>query len=196
MDSVVPAQIKPATTIPATMIKKATCSNCIKVDEGSKAEDSFSGINVPGNMSNQLGSNVTPVNVEHVYGLTLLAYLWLKFTMHLMDSTPPSTHGDPSTPRSHSLCRETNAVAFAGLNSQNSCMITIANAVFRSKPHLNPDVLAKSFQLDKKLVTFHNGSGCLWVVVSGFKRSSKLRAVQSPSQYKTQSQPKSPMDYL
>ncbi|KAK8488196.1 hypothetical protein V6N13_064055 [Hibiscus sabdariffa] len=57
-------------------------------------------------------------------------------------------------------------------------MITVANAVFRSKPHLNPDDLAKSFQLDKNVVTFRNGSGCLWVVVLGFKRSSKLRTVQ------------------
>ncbi|KAK8634164.1 hypothetical protein V6N13_014993 [Hibiscus sabdariffa] len=49
---------------------------------------------------------------------------------------------------------------------------------FRSKPHLNPDVLAKSFQLDKNLVIFRNGSGCLRVFVFGIKHSSKLVAVQ------------------
>ncbi|KAK8634145.1 hypothetical protein V6N13_014974 [Hibiscus sabdariffa] len=52
-----------------------------------RAEDSFLGINMPGNMSNQLGSVVTPVNDEHVPVLlpTLLAYLGLEFTMHLLD---------------------------------------------------------------------------------------------------------------
>ncbi|KAE8659989.1 Germin-like protein subfamily 1 member 7 [Hibiscus syriacus] len=46
----------------------------------------------------------------------------------------------------------TNAVAFAGLSSQNPGVITIANAVFGSEPAINPDVLAKAFQLDKNIV--------------------------------------------
>ncbi|KAE8659987.1 Germin-like protein subfamily 1 member 7 [Hibiscus syriacus] len=46
----------------------------------------------------------------------------------------------------------TNAVAFAGLSSQNPGVITIANAVFGSDPAINPDVLAKAFQLDKNIV--------------------------------------------
>ncbi|KAK7830433.1 germin-like protein subfamily 1 member 7 [Quercus suber] len=44
---------------------------------------------------------------------------------------------------------QTNAVAFAGLSSQNPGLITIANAVFGSNPPINPDDLAKAFQLDK-----------------------------------------------
>ncbi|XWS42660.1 hypothetical protein CRYUN_Cryun16bG0033200 [Craigia yunnanensis] len=45
--------------------------------------------------------------------------------------------------------RKTNAVAFAGLSSQNLGVNTIANAVFVSEPPINPDVLEKVFQLDK-----------------------------------------------
>ncbi|XVF30905.1 hypothetical protein REPUB_Repub16aG0098500 [Reevesia pubescens] len=49
---------------------------------------------------------------------------------------------------------KTNAVAFAGLSSQNPGVITIANAVFGSKPAINPDVLVKAFLLDKNVVTY------------------------------------------
>ncbi|XP_062161798.1 germin-like protein subfamily 1 member 13 [Alnus glutinosa] len=48
----------------------------------------------------------------------------------------------------------TNAVAFSGLSSQNAGVITIANAVFGSNPPINPDVLTKAFQLDKKIIEY------------------------------------------
>ncbi|KAE8677018.1 Germin-like protein subfamily 1 member 14 [Hibiscus syriacus] len=44
------------------------------------------------------------------------------------------------------------AVAFGGLSSQNAGVIAIANAAFGSNPSINPDVLAKAFQLDKDVV--------------------------------------------
>jgi quercetin dioxygenase-like cupin family protein len=44
------------------------------------------------------------------------------------------------------------AVAIAALSSQNPGTITIANAVFGSKPPISDDVLAKAFQVDKKTV--------------------------------------------
>ncbi|KAI9185711.1 hypothetical protein LWI28_009989 [Acer negundo] len=47
---------------------------------------------------------------------------------------------------------KTNAVAFAGLSSQNPGVITIANAVFGSDPPINPDFLARAFRLDQKVV--------------------------------------------
>ncbi|KAI3957551.1 hypothetical protein MKX01_001910 [Papaver californicum] len=50
-----------------------------------------------------------------------------------------------------------NAVAIAALSSQNPGAITIANAVFGSKPDIGVEVLTKAFQLDKALV---NGMGC------------------------------------
>jgi hypothetical protein len=49
---------------------------------------------------------------------------------------------------------KTNAVAFAGLSSQNPGLITIANAVFGSDPPINPDVLAKASQLDRNVVNY------------------------------------------
>jgi quercetin dioxygenase-like cupin family protein len=48
----------------------------------------------------------------------------------------------------------TNAVAIAGLSSQNPGVITIANAVFGSNPPINPDVLAKAFQLDRNMINY------------------------------------------
>ena len=44
------------------------------------------------------------------------------------------------------------AVAIAALSSQNPGAITISNAIFGSKPPIADDVLAKAFQVDKKVV--------------------------------------------
>ena len=48
----------------------------------------------------------------------------------------------------------TNAVAIAALSSQNPGVITIAKAVFGSKPAISTDVLTKSFQVDKNVVQY------------------------------------------
>ncbi|KAJ9682002.1 hypothetical protein PVL29_018069 [Vitis rotundifolia] len=48
----------------------------------------------------------------------------------------------------------TNAVAIAALNSQNPGEVTIASSIFRSNPPINPDFLARAFQLDKKVVEY------------------------------------------
>nr|CAN63889.1 hypothetical protein VITISV_027218 [Vitis vinifera] len=50
--------------------------------------------------------------------------------------------------------RKTKAVAIAALSSQNLGVITIANAVFGSKPAISADVLTKAFQVDKKVVDY------------------------------------------
>ncbi|KZV19437.1 germin-like protein 2-1 [Dorcoceras hygrometricum] len=47
---------------------------------------------------------------------------------------------------------KTNAVAFAGLSSQNPGVITIANAVFGSEPPISIDVLKKAFQVDENVI--------------------------------------------
>ncbi|KAJ0078495.1 hypothetical protein Patl1_23053 [Pistacia atlantica] len=47
---------------------------------------------------------------------------------------------------------KTNAIAFAGLSSQNPGVITIANAVFGSDPPIEPNFLARAFQLDVDMV--------------------------------------------
>ncbi|TYG87229.1 hypothetical protein ES288_A13G196900v1 [Gossypium darwinii] len=51
-----------------------------------------------------------------------------------------------------SIKGNTYAVAFAGLSSENPWVITIANAVFGSNPSINADILAKAFNLDRKMV--------------------------------------------
>ncbi|CAA0833867.1 Germin-like protein subfamily 1 member 14 [Striga hermonthica] len=47
-----------------------------------------------------------------------------------------------------------NAVAFAGLSSQNPGVITIANAVFGSMPPISVDVLTKAFQVDGNVINY------------------------------------------
>ncbi|XXG74558.1 hypothetical protein AAC387_Pa07g3250 [Persea americana] len=47
-----------------------------------------------------------------------------------------------------------NTVAIAALSSQNPGVITIANAVFGSNPAIADDILAKAFQVDKKVVDY------------------------------------------
>ncbi|KAK1369099.1 hypothetical protein POM88_035191 [Heracleum sosnowskyi] len=46
-----------------------------------------------------------------------------------------------------------NAMAIAGLSSQNPGVITIANAVFGSKPDISTDILVRAFQVDKSIIT-------------------------------------------
>ncbi|XP_058103608.1 putative germin-like protein 2-1 [Magnolia sinica] len=48
----------------------------------------------------------------------------------------------------------TNAIAIVGFSSQNPGTITIAKAVFGSNPPISDDVLAKAFQVDKKIVDY------------------------------------------
>ncbi|KAK4254051.1 hypothetical protein QN277_009483 [Acacia crassicarpa] len=45
-----------------------------------------------------------------------------------------------------------NAVAFAGLSSQNAGVIPIAKSVFGSDPPISPAVLQKAFQVDQKII--------------------------------------------
>ncbi|KAL5977261.1 hypothetical protein ACLOJK_021605 [Asimina triloba] len=47
-----------------------------------------------------------------------------------------------------------NAVAIAGLNSQNPGVISVASAVFGSEPSIPDEVLTKSFQMGKNVVDF------------------------------------------
>ncbi|KQK05583.1 germin-like protein 8-4 [Brachypodium distachyon] len=50
------------------------------------------------------------------------------------------------------LAHDKPAAALSSLNSQNPGVITIANAVFGSKPPISDDVLAKAFQVEKDLI--------------------------------------------
>ncbi|PHU10284.1 Germin-like protein subfamily 1 member 20 [Capsicum chinense] len=162
------------------------------------ADDFFeSGLNVPGNTSNPLGSVVTPVNVNQLPGLNTFGVSLVRIDYAPYGLNPPHTHprgtevltvfegtlyvgfvlSNPGPNMKNKLFTKilhpgdvfvfpiglihfqfnvgkTNAVAFAGLSSQNPGTITIANAVFGSDPPINDDVLAKAFQVDKKVVDY------------------------------------------
>ncbi|KAL6888538.1 hypothetical protein ACP4OV_009564 [Aristida adscensionis] len=45
-----------------------------------------------------------------------------------------------------------NAVAIAGLSSQNPGVVTVANTVFGSDPSISGDILSKAFQVDKNTI--------------------------------------------
>ncbi|XP_057983961.1 putative germin-like protein 2-1 [Malania oleifera] len=153
----------------------------------------FSGLNVPGNTSNRLGSNVTLVNVDKLAGLNTLGISIARLDFAPYGLNPPHTHPRAtelltvlegtlyvgfvtSNPNNRLITKvlhkgdvfvfpeglihfqfnvgETNAVAIAGLSSQNPGVITIANAVFGSKPSISSDVLTKAFQVDKKVINY------------------------------------------
>ncbi|KAL5566811.1 hypothetical protein UlMin_029975 [Ulmus minor] len=159
------------------------------------ADDFFtSGLNIPGDTSNKIGSNVTTVNVDRIRGLNTLGISLVRIDYAPYGQNPPHTHPRGSeilVVVEGTLCvgfvssnedgnrlftkilkkgdvfvfpiglihfqfnvGKTPAVAFAGLSSQNAGVITIAKAVFGSQPPIKPDVLAKAFQLDKKIVQY------------------------------------------
>ncbi|KAE8689118.1 Germin-like protein subfamily 1 member 15 [Hibiscus syriacus] len=107
------------------------------------AEDFFhSGLNNLGNTLNQVGSNVTTVNVVQIPGLNTLG----KCTLYVgfVTSNPENRlFSKILYPVPIGLIHfqfnigNTPAVAFAGLSSQNAGVITIANAVFGSNPPIN-----------------------------------------------------------
>lgn len=152
------------------------------------------GLNIPGNTSNKVGSNVTAVTVEQLPGLNTLGISLARIDFAPYGLNPPHTH-----PRGTEFLvviegtlhvgfvtsnadgnrlftkvlnkgdvfvfpiglihfqlnvKNTKAVAFAGLSSQNPGVITIANAVFNSKPPINQNVLTKAFQVDKNVIKY------------------------------------------
>ncbi|GMI65126.1 hypothetical protein like AT5G39110 [Hibiscus trionum] len=158
-----------------------------------KAEDFYySGLNIPRNISNPVGSTVTPVNVAQIPGLNTLGISLARIDYAPSGGlNPPHTHphaieillvvegtlyvGFVTSNTDNRLITKvlypgdvfvfpqglvhfqfnvgkTNAVALAGLSSQNPGVITVANAVFGSNPAINPDLLVKAFQLDKNVV--------------------------------------------
>ncbi|KAE8726905.1 Germin-like protein subfamily 1 member 7 [Hibiscus syriacus] len=162
----------------------------------------FSGLNIPGNTSNQVGSTVTPAVVPglNTLGISLVRIDYAPY--HGLN--PPHTHPRASeilvvvegtlyagfvtsNPDNRLFAKvlypgdvfvfpvgmihfqlnvgSGNAVAFAALSSQDPGVITIANAVFGSDPGINPDAVAKAFQLDKNMVRqlqsrFWSGNNC------------------------------------
>ncbi|GAU33315.1 hypothetical protein TSUD_165800 [Trifolium subterraneum] len=150
-----------------------------------KAEDFFKHIE-PANTSNPLGSQVTPVAVDQLFGLNTLGISLARIDFAPKGLNPPHTHPRgseilivlegtlyvgfvTSNQDKNRLFTKVlnkgdvfvfpiglihfqlnvgygNAVAIAGLSSQNPGTITIANALFKSNPAISDEVLTKAFQ--------------------------------------------------
>jgi quercetin dioxygenase-like cupin family protein len=151
----------------------------------------FQGLNIPRSTATQLGSTVTLLNVDKIFGLNTLGISLARIDFAPYGLNPPHTHPRAteilvvlegtllvgfvtSNPDNRLITKtlnagdvfvfpiglihfqfnvgKTNAVAFAGLGSQNPGLIVIAKNVFGSNPPINPNVLTKAFQLDKNVV--------------------------------------------
>ncbi|KAL7142423.1 hypothetical protein ABFS83_08G122700 [Erythranthe nasuta] len=151
----------------------------------------FSGLHIPGNTSNPVGSKVTPANVAQIPGLNTLGISLARADFAPWGINPPHTHPRAteiltviegtlevgfvtSNPENRLITKVLqkgdvfvfpinlvhyqrnvgtgNAVVIAALSSQNPGVITVANAVFGSKPSIANDLLAKSFQTDTKTI--------------------------------------------
>ncbi|XP_074566820.1 putative germin-like protein 2-2 [Curcuma longa] len=176
---------------PKVFVNGAVCKNMNDVT----ADDFYtSGLDQPGNTNNNnVGSNVTAVNVNRIPGLNTLGISLVRIDYAPNGLNPPHTHprateilvvlegelyvgfvtsniGQTNRLFTKNLKKgdvfvfpeglihfqlntgKHNAVALAGLSSQNPGVITIAKAVFGSTPPISDDVLAKAFQVDKRLV--------------------------------------------
>ncbi|CAN1282159.1 Putative germin-like protein 2-1 [Linum perenne] len=125
---------------------------------------SFSGLHVPGNTSNAMGSRVTPVAVTQIPGLNALGISLGSLEVGFVTSNPDNRliskilhKGDVFVFPIGLIHYQRNvgygnAVAIAGLSSQNPGVITVANSVFGAKPNISGGILAKAFQVDKHVV--------------------------------------------
>ncbi|CAN1220214.1 Putative germin-like protein 2-1 [Linum perenne] len=147
-----------------------------------QADDfSFSGMHIYGNTGNSHGSLVTPMTVTQIPGLNTLGISMARIDYGPWGVVPPHYHPRTlevgfvtSNPEYRLISKtlqkgdvfvfpvglihfqrnvgKTNAVVIAALSSQNPGVVTVANAVFGSKPDIATDLLAKAFQVDKNIV--------------------------------------------
>ncbi|EOA32741.1 hypothetical protein CARUB_v10016046mg [Capsella rubella] len=162
------------------------------------ADDFFySGLNIPGNTNNRLGSTVTDVDVRRIPGLNTLGVAIARFDFAPGGQIPPHIHPRASQiilvlkgkllvgfvasndynytlfskvlypgdvfafpiglVQFHANIGNTNAVAIGVVGSQDPGVIPIGNAVFGSKPLIDPKLLAKAFALDVNTVRHIQG---------------------------------------
>lgn len=154
----------------------------------------FSGLHVPRNTKNQVGSNVTMINADVIPGLNSLGITLVRIDFAPGGTNPPHIHpraseilvvmegtlyaGFVSSNQNNNTLfakvlhpgdvfvfplgqihfqlniGKINAVAFAGLGSQNPGVITVANAIFGANPPINSDIISRAFQLDKNIVQY------------------------------------------
>ncbi|KAH6763673.1 RmlC-like cupins superfamily protein [Perilla frutescens var. frutescens] len=172
----------------SVLVNGFACKNSMFVE----VDDFYmSGLHIPGNTSNPLGSKVTPANVAQIPGLNTLGISMARIDFAPWGVNPPHTHPRAteiltvlngtlevgfvtSNPDNRLITKvlqkgdvfvfpinlvhyqrntgNVNAVAIVALSSQNPGVITVANAVFGSKPAIANDLLAKSFQTDTNTI--------------------------------------------
>ncbi|CAK9145495.1 unnamed protein product, partial [Ilex paraguariensis] len=102
---------------------------------------SFSGLNLAGNTTNAVGSQVTPVFVAQLAGLNTLG-----ISMARIDFAPGGSHPLPAKHWTHQCCCNSRP------GQPKPGVITIANAVFGSNPKITSDLLAKAFQVNPYVI--------------------------------------------
>ncbi|CAA6674429.1 unnamed protein product [Spirodela intermedia] len=146
-----------------------------------KADDFFfSGLDKTGNTKNALGSKVTAVNVNNLFGLNTLGISLARVDFAPYGLNPPHTH--PRATEVLTLLQGRLYVGFLfaktlnkgdvfvfpqglihfqlNIGRENAVAIAalssqnpgVINTVFESNPAINDDVLAKALQVDKKVV--------------------------------------------
>ncbi|KAL6332386.1 hypothetical protein AAG906_004956 [Vitis piasezkii] len=127
----------------------------------------FAGLHLMGNTSNPVGSRVTPVTVAQLPGLNTLGISMARIDYAPKGINPPHTH--PRASEILTVLDGSLEVGFVTSNpdnllitkvlqkgdvfvSQNPGVITIANAVFGSKPDISADILSKAFQIDQNII--------------------------------------------
>ncbi|KAK1279446.1 Germin-like protein 8-2 [Acorus gramineus] len=138
----------------AVLVNGFICKNPMKVDVN---DFFFSGLNKPGNTNNRVGSNVTTVNVNQIGGLNTLGISLVRIDYAPYGQNPPHTH--PRATEILTVIEGTLHVGFVTSNPQNRLIFQspqrgIANAVFGSNPKIDDGVLAKAFQVDKKVIDY------------------------------------------
>ncbi|KAG2256011.1 hypothetical protein Bca52824_075305 [Brassica carinata] len=133
------------------------------------ADDFFSSVlNRPGNVSNAVGSNVTTVNNPphtHPRATEILVVQQGTLLVGFVSSNQDGNRLFAKTLNVGDVfvfpeglihfqfnLGRTPAVAIAALSSQNAGVITIANTVFGSNPAIDPNVLARAFQMDANVI--------------------------------------------
>ncbi|KAG7575943.1 Cupin 1 [Arabidopsis thaliana x Arabidopsis arenosa] len=150
-----------------------------------------SGLNIPGNTSNRLGSFVNPANIP---GYNTLGVAIARIDFAPGGQIPPHIHPRASEVllvikgkllvgfvssneynytlfskilypgdvfvfpiglvQYHANIGKTNAIAIGAVGSQNPGFISVGDAVFGSRPSIDPKILAKAFALDINTVRY------------------------------------------
>ncbi|KAF2317905.1 hypothetical protein GH714_041225 [Hevea brasiliensis] len=146
------------------LVNGASCKDPKQVQAG---DFLFTGLHLPGNTSNPADYAPWGINPPHTHprASEILTVLEGTLEVGFVTSNPDNrlitkvlNKGDVFVFPVGLIHFQRNtgngyAVAIAAFNSQNPGVITIANAVFGSKPDISIDILTKAFQADKNVIS-------------------------------------------